>query len=239
MAFDAGSLRVKLFADGADVSDIESLAADPRIRGFTTNPTLMRKAGVGDYEAFARKIVEIVPDRPVSFEVFADEAAGMERQARKLAALGEHVHVKIPITDPDGRPTVRLQEALARDGVRLNITAIMTVEQVESVARALEHGPPSIVSLFAGRVADSGRDPVPIMSAALAALRDTPHLELLWASPREVLNVVQADAIGCHVITMTPDLLAKLDLLGRDLDAFSLDTVQMFHRDAAAAGYDF
>jgi transaldolase len=239
VTFDFESLHVKLFADGADVSAIEELAADDRIQGFTTNPTLMRKAGIADYEAFAHKVTTIVGDRPVSFEVFADDFAGMERQARQLASLGDHIHVKIPITDPNGGSSAPLLEALAADGVRLNVTAIMTVEQVETVAAALESSPPAFVSLFAGRVADSGRDPIPIMVEALEALEGLPHLELMWASPREVLNVVQANEIGCDVITLTPDLFAKLELLGRDLDDFSLDTVKMFHRDAAAAGYDF
>jgi transaldolase len=239
VAFDFRSLRVKLFADGADVSAIEELAADERICGFTTNPTLMRKAGVADYEAFARKVVTIVDGRPVSFEVFADDFAGMERQARLLASLGGNVHVKIPVTDPSGRSSADLLRALGAEGVHLNVTAIMTVAQVETVTRALENAPSAIVSLFAGRVADTGRDPVPIMVDALAVLEGSPNLELLWASPREVLNVVQAHEIGCDIITLTPDLVAKLDLLGHDLDDYSLDTVQMFHRDAAAAGYDF
>jgi transaldolase len=239
VAFDFNDLRVKLFADGADIGAIEEFAADDRIRGFTTNPTLMRKAGVADYEAFARKVTTIVGDRPVSLEVFADDFAGMERQARLLASLGESVHVKIPITDPTGASSAPLLKALAGDGVRLNVTAIMTTEQIETVAEALRDGPPSFVSLFAGRVADSGRDPVPILVEALAVLEGSPHLELMWASPREVLNVIQADEIGCHVITLTPDLVAKLSLLGRDLDTFSLETVRMFHDDAAAAGYDF
>lgn len=239
VTFDFGALRVKLFADGADVSAIEELAADTRICGFTTNPTLMRKAGVADYEGFARKVTTIVDDRPVSFEVFADDFAGMERQARLLASLGENVHVKIPVTDPDGGSSVPLLRTLAAEGVRLNVTAVMTVAQVEAVAAALSDAPPSFVSLFAGRVADSGRDPIPIMVDALEVLEGSPNLELMWASPREVLNVVQADEIGCDIITLTPDLVAKLELLGRDLDAFSLDTVRMFHRDAAAAGYEF
>jgi transaldolase len=239
VAFDFEGLRVKLFADSADVSSIEELAADTRIHGFTTNPTLMRKAGVDDYAAFARKVTAIVGDRPVSFEVFCDDFAGMLRQARLLAALGEHVHVKIPITDPSGDSSCAVLRALAGEGVRLNVTAVMTPAQVETAADALQDAPPAFVSLFAGRVADSGRDPLPMMVEALDILRDSPHLELMWASPREVLNVVQAHEIGCHVITLTPDLVAKLDLLGRDLDAFSLDTVRMFHRDAAAAGYDF
>jgi transaldolase len=237
--FSVQALRIKLFADGADVSAIEELVADDRIRGFTTNPTLMRKAGVADYEAFARKVIAIVGDRPVSFEVFSDEFEGMERQARLLASLGDNVHVKIPVTDPSGGSSATLIRALSSEGVHLNVTAIMTVEQVEIVADALEGGPASFVSLFAGRVADSGRDPVPIVGDALRVLEGSPNLELIWASPREVLNVVQADEIGCHVITLTPDLIRKLDHLGRGLDEFSLDTVKMFHRDAAAAGYDF
>jgi transaldolase len=197
----------------------------------------MRKCGVADYEAFAREILELVPDRPISFEVFSDEAAEMEEQARTISAWGDNVFVKIPVSDTRGRPSAELARRLAGEGVKLNVTALMTAEQVAMVAEWLANGPPAFVSLFAGRVADTGRDPLPIMSAALDALRPHPHLELIWASPREVLNIIQANAIGCHVITVTHELLRKLATLGKDLDEFSLETVRMFHDDGRAAGY--
>jgi transaldolase len=235
MAVDLGTLKV--FADGADRAGILRYREHPLIQGFTTNPTLMRKAGVEDYESFALELVELVPDLPISFEVFADEFDDMERQALKIATWGENVHVKIPVTDTAGRSSVALQRRLAEQGVRTNVTALMTVEQVATVADAIEGGPNAFISVFAGRIADTGRDPVPLMRDALAVLADRPHLELIWASPREVLNLVQAAAIGCHVITVTYDLLEKLPVLGKDLDDFSLETVQMFHGDAASAGY--
>jgi transaldolase len=234
---DPSQLSVKIFADGANREGIAELCALPWVRGFTTNPTLMRKAGVADYEAFAREILELVPDRPISFEVCSDEDAEMEEQARTIASWGDNVFVKIPVTDTRGRPSADLATRLAGAGVRLNVTALMTAEQVAMVAEWLANGPPGFVSVFAGRVADTGRDPLPIMSAALDALRPHPHLELIWASPREVLNIVQAAAIGCHVITVTHDLLRKVSTLGKDLDEFSLETVKMFYADGQAAGY--
>jgi transaldolase len=234
---DPAQLRVKIFADGADRDGIAELYAIPWIRGFTTNPTLMRQAGIDDYETFAREVLEVVPDRPISFEVFSDDGREMEEQARTISSWGENVYVKIPVTDTQGRPSADMARRLAASGVKLNVTALMTAEQVAMVADWLSDGPDSFVSLFAGRVADTGRDPVPIMSAALDALRPHPHLQLIWASPREVLNIIQADAIGCHVITVTHDLLRKLSNLGRDLDDFSLGTVKMFHDDGQAAGY--
>ena len=230
-------LTVRIFADGADIAQVRKLAADPLIAGFTTNPTLMREAGVDDYEQFAREFLECVPDRPISFEVFTDRFADMERQARKIAGWGDNVHVKIPITNTEGASSLDLVRRLTADGVRLNITALLTDEQVVGAAEALEGGSPAFVSVFAGRIADTGREPEHVMVRALEVLRPLAGVELIWASPREVLNIVQADRIGCHVITVTPDLLAKLDLLGKDLGEFSLDTVRMFHRDAAAAGY--
>jgi transaldolase len=233
--FDLGS--TKIFADGADREGILSYRADPRIRGFTTNPTLMRAAGITDYETFARDVVEIVGSRPVSFEVFSDEPNIMHKQALKISSWGEHVHVKIPITDTAGASTFELQSTLARDGVQLNVTALLTLAQVETAAAALADGPHAYVSVFAGRIADTGRDPVPIMRDAVGILAEHPHLELIWASPREILNVVQAADVGCHVITVTHDLLKKLTWLGRDLDDVSLETVQMFHRDAGLSGY--
>jgi transaldolase len=230
-------LNVKLFADGADLDGIIALAHDPRISGFTTNPTLMRAAGVDDYETFANAVVAAVPDRPISFEVFADDFDEMERQALKLAALGDNVYVKIPVTDPAGEPSTKLVRQLAEHGIQLNITAILTLDQVAWVAESLQDGPAGIVSVFAGRIADTGRDPIPMMTTALELLRPAPNLELLWASSRELLNLVQADSIGCHIITMTNDLVAKLSTIGRDLTEFSLQTVRMFHDDAARSGF--
>lgn len=230
-------LRIKIFADGADVPGILELARRPYIAGFTTNPTLMRKAGVTDYRAFAREVLAAIRDRPISFEVFSDEFPEMERQAREIASWGSSVYVKIPVTNTRGESSRALIRRLAAAGVHLNVTALMTLEQVREVSAALAAGPSSFVSLFAGRVADTGRDPVPIMTAAVEALRAHPQQSLIWASPRELLNIFQADAIGCHVITVTKDVLDKLELVGKDLTAFSLDTVRMFHDDARAAGF--
>jgi transaldolase len=229
--------RLRIFADGADRDGILRYRSHPLISGFTTNPTLMRKAGVQDYESFALELVGLAPDVPLSFEVFADEVAEMERQALKIAAWGEQVYVKIPVTDTAGTSTVELQRRLSDQGVRCNVTALMTVAQVETVVQAVESGPGAFISVFAGRIADTGRDPVPLMTDALTVIGDRPNVELIWASPREILNIVQAAAIGCHIITVTHDLLDKLGTLGKDLDEFSLDTVRMFHSDAAAAGY--
>ena len=233
-----GDLRVKLFADGADRAGILRMYANPMIRGFTTNPTLMRQAGVTDYEAFAKDILRAVADRPISFEVFADEFAEMERQALKISGWGEHVYTKIPVTNTRRESSLDLVYRLACRGVKLNVTALMTLQQVEDVASALADGPPAYVSMFAGRIADTGRDPVPVIAEAVDILRPYPNIELIWASPRELLNIFQADSVGCHVITATPDLLCKLALVGKDLDDYSLDTVKMFHRDAAQAGYE-
>ena len=234
---DASSLSIKVFADGADIAGIRKLADDPLIAGITTNPTLMRKAGIEDYEAFATELLEVVPDRPISFEVFSDDFAEMERQALKISGWADNVYVKVPITTTEGASSLDLVRRLSHEGVKVNVTALMTGDQVESSAAALKGGAPAYVSVFAGRIADAGVDPEPIMVAALDTLRPLPGVELIWASPREVLNIVQADRIGCHIITVTHDLLAKLHLLGRDLDEFSLDTVRMFHRDASAAGF--
>jgi transaldolase len=234
---NASSLSIKVFADGADIAGIRKLADDPMIAGITTNPTLMRKVGIEDYEQFATELLEVVPDRPISFEVFSDDFAEMERQALKIAGWGENVYVKVPITNTEGTSSLDLVRRLSHEGVKLNVTALMTGAQVEGSAAALEGGAPAFVSVFAGRIADAGVDPLPIMVAALDSLRPLADVELIWASPREVLNIVQADQIGCHIITVTHDLLAKLHLLGRDLDEFSLDTVRMFHQDASAAGF--
>jgi transaldolase len=230
-------LRIKIFADGADRATVAELCAHPLVRGFTTNPTLMRAAGVDDYEAFARDMLELVTDRPVSFEVFADDFAEMRAQALRIASWGHNVNVKIPVTNTRGESSGQLLRDLTADGVSLNVTALMTLAQVSEVAESIAGARAGFVSVFAGRIADTGRDPVRLMAAAVELLQPYPELELIWASPREVLNIVQADSIGCHVITVTHDLLKKLPILGRDLDEFSLETVRMFHRDAAAAGY--
>lgn len=230
-------LRVKVFADGADLPGMLEMARLPYVRGFTTNPTLMRKAGVQEYRAFAREVVAALPGRPLSFEVFSDEWDEMERQARLIASWGPDVFVKIPISNTRGEPAYGLVRRLSADGLRLNVTALMTLEQVQATAAALTPGTRAFVSLFAGRIADSGRDPLPMVAAAVELLRPRPEWELIWASPREVLNAVQADAVGCHVITMTPDLIRKLPGLGKDLTEFSLETVRMFHSDGLAAGF--
>jgi transaldolase len=234
---DATKLSVRVFADGADIASIRKLADDPLIAGFTTNPTLMRKAGVDDYEQFAHEVLGCVTDRPISFEVFSDDFGEMGRQARKIASWADNVYVKIPITNTEGLSSLDLARRLTNEGVKVNVTALMTNEQVDAAAEALEGGSPAFVSVFAGRIADTGREPEPIMVRALEALRPLPDVQLIWASPREVLNIVQADRIGCHIIAVTHDLLAKVGLFGRDLTEFSLETVRMFHRDAAAAGY--
>ena len=229
-------LRVKLFADGADLADMMDLYRRPYIRGFTTNPTLMHKAGVRDYRGFAKEVLAAIPDRPISFEVFSDEFAQMEAQAREIATWGGCVYVKIPVTNTRGEPASDLIRRLSHTGVRVNVTAVLTLEQVAAAVDALTGGAPSTVSIFAGRIADTGRDPVPIVADAVQIVGRAPRAELIWASPREVLNVVQADRVGCHIITATKDILAKIELLGKDLGEFSLDTVKMFHRDAERAG---
>ena len=229
-------LKVKIFGDGADKATILDLYHQPHIKGFTTNPTLMRKAGLTDYEAFAHDVLKTVQDRPISFEVFADEFPEMERQAHKIATWGENVYVKIPVTNTKREPSLDLIAKLAPE-VQLNITAMLTLDQIRDVCAALEGGKPACVSLFAGRVADTGRDPVPLMSAAVEIVRMYPNVELIWASPRELLNIFQADAIGCHIITVTHDILEKLSLVGKDLHEYSLDTVKMFHRDAVKSGF--
>lgn len=230
-------LKVKIFADGADLEGIARLAENPLIRGFTTNPTLMRKAGVRDYRRFALDVLEAVPGYPVSFEVFADEFADMEAQALEIASWGAEVYVKIPITNTRGESAVPLARLLARRGVRVNVTAMFTLDQVRAVTEALADDVSAYVSIFAGRIADTGVDPVPLMAQAVDILKARPRAELIWASPRELLNVFQADSVGCQVITVTHDVLKKLALVDKDLAEFSLDTVRMFHRDALGAGY--
>jgi transaldolase len=230
-------LKIKLFADGADKAAMLNLYRNPLIKGFTTNPTLMRKAGIADYEAFARDILSEIRDRPISLEVFADEFDEMERQGRLIATWGPNVYVKIPVTNTKREPAADLIHRLSHAGIRLNITAILTLEQVRTIVDALAGGAPSNVSVFAGRIADTGRDPVPLMAKAVEMVGVHPGMELIWASPRELLNIFQADAIGCHIITATPDVLQKLALVGKDLDEYSLDTVKMFHSDAVKSGF--
>ena len=232
------ALKIKLFADGADIDGMREMYADRRIKGFTTNPTLIRKAGISDYEGFAKKVLAVISDRPVSFEVFADEFSEMERQARKIASWGKNVNVKIPITNTKGESAAPLIERLSKEGVVLNITAILTKDQVRTVGKALAPETAAIVSVFAGRIADTGVDPVPFMADCVGLLSDRPKAELLWASPRELLNVFQADSVGCHIITATNDVLKKLALVGKDLDGYSRETVQMFRKDALAAGFN-
>jgi transaldolase len=236
---NVADLKIKIFADGADKRGILDLYRNPLIQGFTTNPTLMRQAGITDYEVFARDILAAVPDRSFSLEVFSDDFEEMARQARKLAALGRNVYVKIPVTNTRGESAAPLVRQLTLERIKLNVTAILTLDQVRCTVAALQGSPSAYVSVFAGRVADAGVDPLPIMKTALAIMQAQPQLELIWASPREIFNLVQADGIGCHIITITHDLLKKLPSLGKDLAEFSLDTVKMFHRDAAAAGFHF
>jgi transaldolase len=230
-------LRIKVFADGADLDSILELAADPVVRGFTTNPTLMRKAGIEDYEGFARKVLDHVIDRPISFEVCADDFEEMRRQAHRLASWGPNVYVKIPVTNTEGISSSPLIADLTADGVHLNVTGILTLAQVREVSESLAKSSGAVVSVFAGRIADTGRDPVPLMASAVELLRQYQQVELLWASPREIINVCQADSIGCDIITVTNDLLKKLGGLGRSLEDVSLDTVRMFYNDAVDAGY--
>ena len=230
-------LKVKIFADGANKDGILEMYKKPYIMGFTTNPTLMRKAGVSDYKTFAMDIVQAITDRPISFEVFSDDFGEMERQAHKIAGWGENVYVKIPVTNTRGESSVDLVRRLSTVGVKVNATAIMTIPQVRGMVNALRDGPAAYVSVFAGRIADTGRDPILVMAEAVEICSPYKNIELIWASPREVLNIFQADAIHCHIITATDDILKKLDLMGKDLDDFSLDTVKMFRNDAVSAGY--
>lgn len=230
-------LKIKLFADGADKAQILQAQANPLIRGFTTNPTLMRAAGVKDYEAFAHEILAIVSDRPISFEVFADEFSEMERQAHKIASWAENVYVKIPVTNTRRESSMELVRRLAHSGVKVNVTAILTLDQIRQTTAALAEGAPSVISVFAGRVADTGRDPVPLMAEAAKIVSSEPGIELLWASPRELLNIFQANDVGCHIITATDGVLGKLKTVGKDLGEYSLETVRMFYNDAAHSGY--
>jgi transaldolase len=230
-------LKIKLFGDGADKAQILQAAANPLIRGFTTNPTLMRAASVKDYESFAHEVLAAVTDKPISFEVFADDFPEMERQAHKIASWADNVYVKIPITNTKREPSKELIRRLAHSGVKVNVTAILTLEQVRDAAEALAGGAPSVVSVFAGRIADTGLDPVPLMAEAMKLVSPHPGMELLWASPRELLNIFQANDVGCHIITATDSVLNKLKVVGKDLGQYSLETVQMFYNDAAHSGY--
>ncbi len=230
-------LKVKIFADGADLKGMKEAAAQPLVKGFTTNPTLMRQAGVTDYKQFALEVLKLIPDRSVSFEVFADDFPTMEAQGREIASWGSNVYVKVPVTNTKGEFAGPLLSRLSGSGIKLNVTAIMTNDQVKRVAAALAKDTPAIVSVFAGRIADTGRDPLPLMSEAVSLLKDRPKAELLWASPRELLNIFQADEIGCHIITVTGDVIRKLALVGKDLDRYSLETVAMFHKDAVTAAF--
>jgi transaldolase len=238
MGGTVAGLAIKIFADGADIEVIARASGDRRIAGFTTNPTLMRAAGVSDYRMFALAALKWAAGRPICFEVLADDFATMAAQAREIASWGANVYVKVPVTNTHGEFCGSTIAALSSAGIKLNVTAVMTLDQVERVRDVLAHGTPAIVSVFAGRIADTGRDPVPHMEQALRILRGRSEIELLWASPRELLNLFQADAVGCHIITLSADLVNKLDLVGRDLSAYSRETVVMFRRDALAAGYD-
>jgi transaldolase len=230
-------LRIKIYADGADRNGMLEMYKQPYISGFTTNPTLMRQAGVADYKTFALEMLQEIRDKPISFEVFADDFVNMERQALEIASWGDNVFVKIPVTNTSGVSMAPLVGRLSAAGVKLNVTAMFTLEQVDAMLAVLKPGTPAILSLFAGRIADAGQDPVPIMSDAVRRAKSKPDVEILWASPREILNLIQADACGCHIITMTNGLLSKLSGIGKSLTEFSLETVQMFHRDARVAGY--
>ncbi|NQU61774.1 MAG: transaldolase [Rhodospirillales bacterium] len=232
------NLKVKIFADGADLDGMKAMYKNPLIKGFTTNPTLMRRDGVTDYEGFARDVIKVIPDRPVSFEVFADDADGMERQALEIASWGANVNVKIPVTNTKGDFMGDVISRLSMAGVIVNITAVMTLDQVRRITDSLDNGTAAIVSMFAGRIADTGVDPMPVMAEAVDILKAKPKAELLWASSRELLNIFHAEHVGCHIITVTNDVLKKLDLIGKNLDDYSLDTVKMFFTDAESAGFD-
>lgn len=237
MASLLDQISTRIFADGADLDGILALAANPRIDGFTTNPTLMRQAGLTDYAGFARRLLERVTKHPISFEVFADDPRDMRRQARIIASWGENVYVKIPVTTTAGESLAPLAHELSQEGVKVNVTALFTPAQVDLITAAVCDGAPSCISVFAGRIADAGVDPVPIMARSVQIMAAAPRAELIWASPREILNLVQANQVGCHIITITHDLLKKLDGLGKKLEQYSLETVRMFHGDASAAGF--
>jgi transaldolase len=232
-------LKIKIFADGADITEMKKAYRSGIVKGFTTNPTLMKRAGVTDYEAFARSALAEIPDLPISFEVFSDDFDEMEDEARYIAGWGDNVYVKIPVTNTKGESSIPLIKKLSHDGLCLNITAILTVEQVKAVSKVLNHEVKSIVSVFAGRIADTGRDPVPYIKEAISILKTNPSAEVLWASPRELLNLFQAESCGCHIITIINDILKKIPLINKDLNQLSLETVNMFYTDGQAAGYSF
>ncbi len=231
------NLKVKIFADGANKAGMLEMASQPWIAGFTTNPTLMRNEGITDYRTFARDVIAAIPDRPISFEVFSDDFDDMATQARAIASWGSNVYVKVPVTNTKGQSACNLIRRLSMQAIKLNVTALMTLNQVREVSAALADGAPSCISVFAGRIADTGRDPLPIMAEAVEILRPHPMQELIWASPRELLNIFHADSVGCHIITVTNDVLKKLNLVGKGLDAYSLETVQMFYDDGVRAGF--
>jgi transaldolase len=237
MVTDVKKLKVKIFADGADLPTMLEMSNKPFIQGLTTNPTLMRKAGISDYKKFAREVLELIQSKPISFEVFSDDFEEMVEQAMEISSWGENVNVKIPITNSKGDSTTQVIKELSSRGVSLNITAILTTKQVKNVIEVLDENSKAFISVFAGRIADTGRDPIPLMAEALEIMREKPRSELIWASPRELLNVIQADAIGCHIITATSDILKKLDIIGKDLSQYSLETVKMFRDEALASGY--
>ena len=232
-------LKIKIFADGANVTEMKKVYSEGIVKGFTTNPTLMKKDGVKDYVAFAKDVLSEIKDMPISFEVFTDDFESMERQAREIGSWGDNVFIKIPITNTKGETSYELIKKLSDDGMKLNITAILTLEQIENVSKNINEKTPAIVSLFAGRIADTGRDPIPYIKESLKMLKGKKNAELLWASSRELLNIFQAEECGCHIITVTNDLLKKLQMVNKDLKELSLDTVKMFYNDASSAGYNF
>ena len=237
MSDKISDLGVKIFADGADFEKMLEMAKKPHIQGLTTNPTLMRKSGVDDYGAFAKKVLGVIQDKPISFEVFSDDSNEMIKQGREIASWGKNVNVKIPITNSKGETTNKVVKILSEEGIHLNVTAILTTGQVENVMKVLDSNSKVYISVFAGRIADTGRDPVPLMKESLDIIRSHSNAELIWASPRELLNVLQANQIGCHIITASVDILNKLDLIGKNLSEYSLETVKMFRNDAIASGY--
>jgi transaldolase len=230
-------MKVDLFADGADLQTMKEMAKKPFIKGLTTNPTLMRKAGINDYKLFAKEVISAIQDKPISFEVFSDEPEEMISQGLEIASWGKNVNVKIPITNSMGQSTRSVIKELSSEGVAINVTALLTVDQVKTVVDSVDQSSNVFISVFAGRIADTGRDPIPLMQEALVIMKEKPKAKLIWASPRELLNVIQANDIGCHVITATSDILKKLELIGKDLSEYSLDTVRMFRDDALASGY--
>ncbi|MDQ3193545.1 MAG: transaldolase [Bacteroidota bacterium] len=233
------NLKIKIFADGANVTEMKRIYSEGVVKGFTTNPTLMKKDGVKDYVAFAKDVLSEIKNMPISFEVFTDDFESMERQAREIAGWGDNVYIKIPITNTRSEPAYDLIKKLSSDGMKLNITAILTIDQVENVALNIDRATPTIISLFAGRIADTGRDPIPYVNKAVEILKDLPNAELLWASSRELLNIFQAEECCCQIITVTNDILKKLSMYDKDLTELSLDTVKMFYNDASSAGYKF